>query len=101
MIWFGGTTSEFLPGRPGELLQPMPAEKATIANVTRMGRCVIADDRPRHLHLFVPQPQSRHERRTAGIATSARALVWKLRRRRRHQTRSAKSQTKTNQSAEL
>src|SRR6266851_1779665 len=100
MIWFGGTTSEFLPGRPGGLLQPMPAAKATIANVTRMGCCVIANNRPGHfrllVHLLVPQPQSRHARRTAEIATYGRALVGKLRCRRRRQTRSAKSQTKTN-----
>src|SRR5229473_1780607 len=101
MIWFGGTTSESLPGRPGELLQPIPAEKATIATVTRMGRCVIADDRPRHfpllVHLLVPKSQSQHERQMAGIATCAHVFVWKLRcRRRRRQIQSAKSQTKTN-----
>src|SRR5207249_11492319 len=83
-------TSDSLPGRPGELLQPVEAKKATMAAPTRMGWSFIDAAHPRCCFrplLLAPQPQRGRGR--GDTAKCVRALAWTLLCRRRPRIRSA------------
>src|SRR5207249_7558767 len=84
-------TSDSLPGRPGELLQPVEAKKATMAAPTRMGWSFIDAAQPRCcfrpllLAFLCRRGQRREDTAKYGLAP-----VWKPRCRRQHQSQSVK-----------